>query len=251
MNNAFLSISVTKLLDILVNLHSLILKRVQAYPKVDEIQSIISIYLSNITEADSEEENTKECVRKLLDSRKDIYCFSKPYSNLQSMINEIEFCNIFTVLLKSFQSNVYSKLNLLSDIMDVIDVKSIKFNSSFEYIDFLNNYFNYSKIEEKSVLFFFKELWILLRNYRDNLDKLEFNNNLISVELFDRMILYFNNFYIYNYYEEDKYFNDSHLFDIVLFFNPHLLTGYNQIYKSKITILMKCIFSLPWGLMSI
>lgn len=209
MNNVFLSISVTKLLDILVNFHSLISKRVQAYPKIDEVQSIISIYLSNITEADTEEENKQECLKKLLDSKKDIHCFSKPNSNLQSMINEIEFFNLFNNLLKNFQSKVYSKLNLLSDIMDVIDIKVVKFNSLYEFIDFINNYFDYKNLEGRGILFFFKEFWVLLRNYREVLNNLEFNNNLISVELFDRMILFFSNYYIYNSYEEDKYLHKA------------------------------------------
>jgi hypothetical protein len=210
-------ISVTKFLEVISNYNNIITSRVNKYPKVDELESLISIYMNNMTDIETEEQEISttnniaevELTSIINNSNCKIKSFNKKCSYYQAIMNETDFYSHFTVIYKNFQSQVYSKLNFFSEDFDEAKINFLNFNSTKDFISFLRLYFNYDSIENNGLLFFFKEIWILLRIFGSKLLTPDFNFNSLSIEINERMMLFFYSYYKENPFKEDYYLHKA------------------------------------------
>ena len=218
MNTSYpIVISVTKFLEVFSNYMDILSSRVKKYPNVDELESLISIYMNNMTDLETEDQEptasnsqTEDELLSIINkSEYKIKALDKKSSYYQFITNETDFYSNFMLVFKNFQSQVYSKLNFFSEDFDEAKINFLSFNSTKEYVCFLRLYFNYDSIDCSSLLFFFKEVWILLRLYGNKLLTPDFNFNLLSIEINERMVLFFYSYYKENPFQEDYYLHKA------------------------------------------
>lgn len=127
---------------------------------------------------------------------------NRPIRNSEAFHKEAIFLEKFKLFYREVKSNVYSRLDLLSSLIEQ-NLQEILFEDRKSYVEFLFDFFQLGSLTDKAFLKFFKELWICLRLHSSEFDSKDFNYYKVSLDLHNRMRLWFSNISVSSPFYED------------------------------------------------